>query len=665
MSSRNPHTSIQDEVILSIMPPFNLDGFCPIPVGLCIVLQQLHNDGIDSRMVLVPDFPSPPDDLILQCAYGFFLESKEAEELERVTNELIERHSELVERILQTLLAGNQHIFGFSVWINNAYFTMAIARLLKQRRPESIIVLGGPHAMYAPEMLQENTIDAVMHGFNQTDPADIFDFLMNEEKTLSAPLPGVWFNERYHDRINFKEGTDASTAKRWLSSLPMIEYQKILPLFKPDEIALVPFLLTLGCPRNCGFCLNKTLYSHTVQGDPKTIVEALRYVRKSWTEQYGRSLKDLVFIFADAAINSYPKNLDRLCELIIEEHWEDCIFERVNIIANESITPERAKLLAQAGFISFNIGLESGSDRVRRAMRKPGNVESVRNVLLTLAEACGSALNIALDVIIGWPDETEAEFYDTIKFLEWALNNGLVHRINIMPLIRVKNQPMDWSCAQDNHLGFAWQADSPAGSPEIRYRRLIHFISHFHNRLVSMNNDELVNKFAAHIIESSMVPELPDLFSIRQKALGSTRLRSDAANSAVSGQIWDWVMAESEGDGKSSQIPTYARALTYLLDPGFYPDRTFGRHVISNLEFHPHDNSMTMSLTPCRGAETIREEWRLRIIDANKPDEDCMVKIGKIGLSILAQDGIQQLALPVEIQSFIKYLKILDKLDIL
>jgi hypothetical protein len=68
-------------------------------------------------------------------------------------------------------------IVGFSTYVWNGRISLEIARRLKERRPETLIVFGGPHVPDKPEaFLRENRfVDLVVHNEGEARFLDILE----------------------------------------------------------------------------------------------------------------------------------------------------------------------------------------------------------------------------------------------------------------------------------------------------------------------------------------------------------------------------------------------------------------------------------------------------------------------------------------------------------
>jgi hypothetical protein len=146
------------------------------------------------------------------------------------------------------------------------------------------------------------------------------------------------------------------------------------------------------------------------------------------------------------------------------------------------VTAAVAEATAAAGFDQLFFGLESGSDRVRRAMQKPGKAAHVWNALRAANEGSAGHLHVGFGVIAGWPDETEAEHLETQALLERVASLDALHpRINVTPFLRTQN-------AQNRGLlrgvdgdtyGILWRSGDAAGDPVVRARRTLSYLERF------------------------------------------------------------------------------------------------------------------------------------------------------------------------------------------
>jgi radical SAM superfamily enzyme YgiQ (UPF0313 family) len=81
----------------------------------------------------------------------------------------------------------------------------------------------------------------------------------------------------------------------------------------------------------------------------------------------------------------------------------------------------------------LRFGMESASNAVLKRMRKPHRAELASRVL---AELTRSGIHCNIGLMVGFPDETEAELEETIAFLR--ANQGQIHEVDSLSVFYLK-----------------------------------------------------------------------------------------------------------------------------------------------------------------------------------------------------------------------------------
>jgi len=91
---------------------------------------------------------------------------------------------------------------------------------------------------------------------------------------------------------------------------------------------------------------------------------------------------------------------------------------RISSIEPNLLTDEIIKLTSTTEKIChhFHIPLQSGSDTILKSMQRRYSVDDYRNVILNAKKSIPD-LGIGVDVIVGYPGETEKEFMETYNFI--------------------------------------------------------------------------------------------------------------------------------------------------------------------------------------------------------------------------------------------------------
>ena len=254
-------------------------------------------------------------------------------------------------------------------------------RQAKQRNPNSSVAVIGCYAQLKP-----NDIAAI-------DGVDIV--LGAEEK----------FNLLNHlDSINLNGSTKVIQSE-------IDQVHKFTPSYSSAERTRSFLKIQDGCDYTCSFC---TIPLARGQSRSDTISNTLK-VAKEVAETDTREI-----VLTGVNIGDYGKGSNEtFFDLIQQLDLLDGIDRiRISSIEPNLLTNKIIEFCASSKKIMphFHVPLQSGSDKILGAMRRRYKrdlyVNRVTRIKRTIADAC-----IGVDVIVGFPGETDKDFLDTYNFL--------------------------------------------------------------------------------------------------------------------------------------------------------------------------------------------------------------------------------------------------------
>ncbi len=377
-----------------------------------------------------------------------------------------------VEALSERIAKEKYLVVGFSLTGSNLLFTIALTRSIKARDESICIVYGGP------------TIHFCHYGSQRP-----FRF-------LSSPVTGeLLVDERLVDFIVFGEGekalldiVKARKAKTQvknpgvvtLSVLPqdlrppLIENLDDLPFpawekFPLDQYTVreeLPILFSRGCVNKCAFCNDWIIWrgKYRVRSAKNIFLEM-----KMMSRRFGRCS----FRCNDLMFNGNLKMLDELAGLLIAEglniKWGAQGFIRTDM------TDHFFQRMKRAGLTDIVYGVESLSDNVLRKMRKPFNYE---DVLLVLTRTKAAGIGAHINLIVGFPGETEQDHLLTQQRLaELTPVLDSVANINCCRLmadsvIETSFDQFDIICQPKADMFDAWETADGLNNLDIRQRRM-------------------------------------------------------------------------------------------------------------------------------------------------------------------------------------------------
>jgi len=272
-----------------------------------------------------------------------------------------------------------------------------LTREVRKAVPGVKQVVGGPHAA-----LDANTrrlipdADFVVQGEGEAVMRNIVDGSAGESGTISA------------SRI-----TD-------LDSLPFPERVKFWPQSeRPLDVA---YLSTArGCPWRCAYCASPNIWPRVFCRSPANVLTEITGVTRCHLgPQDGGSVETQ----GEVGANGKLKIRDNASLYIIDDTFTFNKRRAIEIMRGleipwkcearaDTITEEIAQAMAGSGCVRAKIGVESGSERILRAINKGETKDDMRRGISLLQK---HGVPVTIYLMAGFPDETDDDLRQTIAF---------------------------------------------------------------------------------------------------------------------------------------------------------------------------------------------------------------------------------------------------------
>jgi radical SAM superfamily enzyme YgiQ (UPF0313 family) len=132
------------------------------------------------------------------------------------------------------------------------------------------------------------------------------------------------------------------------------------------------------------------------------VVEEVKYVHDKFGTKF--------FYFVDDTFTLNKKRTKKICELLIKSNLDITWICDTRL---DTIDKELLQLMKESGCIRVKIGVESGSERILKMVKKKITKKQIKDSV-TLIKKVGIELTIYL--MIGFPTETEEEVRETLDF---------------------------------------------------------------------------------------------------------------------------------------------------------------------------------------------------------------------------------------------------------
>ena len=290
---------------------------------------------------------------------------------------------------------------------------------LKKNRDKVIFVAGGSHPSAAPEHTLELGFDIVAKGEGEIIIGEIVNTIQKEKNWLD--IPGIIFNDQ-----GFIQYTPAP---------PRINLDDYLP-YSTNPSIHPPIEIMRGCSFGCKFCQTPRLLRMIRYRSLDKINDIVKY----YVERFeGRSNIDIRFIAPNSleygSKDHRTPNMDALWSLVktVKQYPVRMFLGSFpSEIRPEFVLPETVEILQQSDSNVVAIGAQTGSDSMLEKMRRGHTLQDINNCVDYLIEG---NLIPQLDFILGNPEETEAEHWQTIQLCKELIKKGCRIRLHyFMPL---------------------------------------------------------------------------------------------------------------------------------------------------------------------------------------------------------------------------------------
>ena len=350
-------------------------------------------------------------------------------------------------------------IIGIS--LRSMYFRVAIELTKKIRDvSDAKIIYGGVHPTIEPiECLKFADMVCIGEGEQAiVELADKIEAGENFEKIKNIWLKtpkGIIKNEfapfiKNLDSIPFP---DYSDSQKYYIEDDKLSGRNFLPI---HEI-VYPIMTSRGCPFSCTFCQNNTFKKIFVncgpiirRRSPENVISELIWARKKWSTIAKIYFEDDVFSYDLEWLREFSKLYKKHINLLFYCYVHpSCVNENA------------IKLLKEIGLYEVNMGIQSGSERIRKEIY--GRYETDAQIIETIKILNKYKIRVVCDLILSNPYEGEEDkrkclelllklpkpiilltyvlkYYPNCEMTKMALKDGFITKKDLESNNKISNQ---------------------------------------------------------------------------------------------------------------------------------------------------------------------------------------------------------------------------------
>ena len=259
-----------------------------------------------------------------------------------------------------------------------------IVRRALRTNPNAYIIVTGCYAQLRPEEITK--IDGVDAVLGSSEKFNIFSIIPEFNKNAPTCIQVTPTDKL--DEFNFAYSSEALGRTR--------------AFFKIQD----------GCDYKCTFCTIPQARGKSRSTKPK-------YVLNEFAKLLDKGYKEI--ILTGVNVGDYGKHIDdSLYNLLLQMLEVDGDYRiRISSIEPNLLTDEIINLVVNNDKIvnHFHIPLQSGSTKMLKLMQRRYKAEDYKNLIYKLNEKIAD-IGIGVDVIVGFPGETESDFMETYNFIK-------------------------------------------------------------------------------------------------------------------------------------------------------------------------------------------------------------------------------------------------------
>jgi anaerobic magnesium-protoporphyrin IX monomethyl ester cyclase len=319
-------------------------------------------------------------------------------------------------------------LFGVTISASTAILAYKTVNAVKERFPNIIVLVGGPHATADPKhVLDHCRADVVVRGEGEVTFCELIDHFSGDGKSLNE-IDGISYRDgngeiRHMNKRSLIKDLDDIPMPAWdcvhdFDAYPGMHFRKASPQSY--------ILCSRGCPFDCNFCSNPVWKDNRPWirlRSPEKIAQEVQWLYKLGIRE--------IYLGADE-LNVKVDWAEEICDRIAALGHKDDLYFHIDARA-DNLTPRLASKMANINVWLAHLGIESGNQRTLDGIGKKVTLEEI-------IEACRMFQSVGIKVFgflmlfHVWEDkegnlnwETAEDVQNTINFVRRLFKERLLN----------------------------------------------------------------------------------------------------------------------------------------------------------------------------------------------------------------------------------------------
>lgn len=285
-------------------------------------------------------------------------------------------------------------------------YALKISNFIRRNSPVSI-VWGGIHPTLMPDQtIRNENIDIIVRGEGEVTFKELVNVLCSN-KPLKEIKGISWRDGKtvYHNpERGFLNLNDLPAA-----AYHLVDMEKYVLPQVPGRKRSLDVYTSRGCPYNCIFCYNKSFNKSEYRiKDIDIVIQEIKWLVKKHNLDSIYINDDNFFVDVQRAEGFCKRLID---EKVVSE-W-GCQGVRI-----DSLDKIDFDLLEKSGCKQLYIGIESGSEKILRFIRKQITIKQIKNIIDKFSK---SKIIAHYNFMVGYPIEGHEELFETIELVDYIM----------------------------------------------------------------------------------------------------------------------------------------------------------------------------------------------------------------------------------------------------
>lgn len=386
--------------ILLIRPPYTRlkgTGQAPyFPLGLGYIAAVLRDDGFEVKIYHAENPRSKHEGIVMDAEATY---DSRSVSYRKYVDSIKNRDHYVWQEVKETLEAYKPDLVGISLLSVETASALKISRICKEYDNNCRIVWGGLHPSFLPAAcLNNKEVDFVIRGEGEYPMLELCRALLKGTK-----LSGVPSLSYKNDGEIVHNETDKTLHD--IDAIPFPARDSILYPESFDYKSFGSMIVSRGCPFRCSFCSSRNFWDNRVRfRSPENIIQEIKIIKKDYGTKF--------IMFWDDSFTINRSIIEKHCKALIAAdlgiNWKTAT--RADLIEEDLL-----KLMKQSGCVKLEIGVESGSDRIKKIIHKDVTNEQIKQAFSLINK---SGIGSGAFFMAGFPDETLEDMEQTFQLMK-------------------------------------------------------------------------------------------------------------------------------------------------------------------------------------------------------------------------------------------------------